>query len=231
MVQTQPVAVLFDFDGTLVDTEPYWTRGRVEMLSDMGVAYSMEQSATLRGLSRDDSQAAIIQHLIGQGIAIADIDDDALYDSLIGHIVDQIERLGAPWRAGVPALLDDLEAKGVPCAIVSASPPAVINAGLKSLRPGVISVVVSGDEVARGKPDPEGYLLAATRLGVNPEACVVIEDSAAGAESGRAAGAVVIAVPDYYELADAPGQVVLPTLEGVGVAQLRQLFKEARRGE
>jgi len=221
-----PAAVLFDFDGTLVDTEPYWTRGRVDMLHDLGVPYSLEQSEQLRGASREDSQAALMRQLELNGFDTSTIDDDEFYEDLCQRVVEQIETLGAPWLPGVPALLADLKEKGVPCAVVSASPESVLLAGLKEFPPDVISIVVDGTMVNQSKPDPESYLMAADLLGVRPEDCVVIEDTVAGAASGRGAGAVVIAVPDMYDVPDAPHQVKVQTLEGVDAARLVELYRQ-----
>ena len=130
----------------------------------------------------------------------------------------------------MPELLADLKANAVPCGIVSSSPASVLEAGLKQFPPGVIGVVVDGQMVSGSKPEPDAYLLAAELLGVAPHDCIVLEDTLSGTTAGLAAGAVVVAIPREAGLADAPGQVILDSLDGVGVAELGKLFREARQG-
>ena len=83
---------------------------------------------------------------------------------------------------------------------------------------------MTGEQVARGKPDPEAYLTAAHRLGVQPSRCVAIEDSPAGVASAEAAGCVVLAVQNQVPLAAAPGRIVLDDLAAVSVADLMALI-------
>jgi len=228
MPNQNPAAVLFDFDGTLVDTEPYWARGRIEHLTALGAPYTMEQSLLLRGASVEDSQAAMVAHMATHGIDVEAMDIDEFYSGLSGRIRDLIERFGAPWLPGAVDLLADLKANEIPCAVVSSSPPEVLAAGLKEFPPGVISVVIDGTMVTRRKPSPEGFLMAAQRLGVDAADCVVIEDNKAGATAGLAAGAVVIAIPDCHDIPAAPRQVIIPTLEGVDTTRLFELYRQGR---
>jgi len=228
MVNSYPAAVLFDFDGTLVDTEPYWMRGEIDMLAECGVPWGVEQASELCGTSREYSQSVLLAQLAAHGVKVDDIDLDEFYGELCGRVVDQINRFGANWLPGVPALLEDIKAHNIPCAVVSASPSSVLAAGLARFPDGVISVVVDGDMVAESKPQPDGYLLAAKRLGVRAADCVVIEDTISGATAGRAAGAVVVAVPGQHSLPEAPGQVIIPSLDGVDAARLGELFYQVR---
>jgi len=221
-------AILLDFDGTLVDTEPYWMQGEVDMLAELGVPWSVEEARVLCGTSREYSQSVLLAQLVAHGVDVTTLDEDDFYADLCGRVISHIDRLGAPVLPGVPELLADIAAHGVPCAVVSASPPSVLAAGLARFPEGVISAVVDGEIVAESKPAPEGYLLAASMLGVNAADCVVIEDTVAGTAAGLAAGAVVVAVPRHQSIDEAPGQVILPSLRGVDVARLRQLYHQVR---
>ena len=228
MATTEPAAILIDFDGTLVDTEPYWMQGEVDILAEWGVPWTLEEASELCGTSREYSQGVLAAQMAAHGVDVAALDQDEFYVDLCGRVIDQIERLGAPWLPGVPELLADIAAAHLPCAVVSASPPSVLAAGLAQFPAGVVSVVVDGEMVTEPKPAPESYLLAAKLLGVDATDCVVIEDTVAGTAAGRAAGAVVVAVPLLHTIDEAPGQVVLPSLDGVGLARLGEIFRQVR---
>jgi len=223
-----PAAVLLDFDGTLVDTEPYWMQGEFDLLGSYGVPWDDERSQQLCGTSKEVSLEVLLGQMASHGVDTSKIDSEEFYEALSQLVIDRIERLGAPWLPGVPALLADLKAHAMPCAVVSSSPAGVLEAGLEKFPDGVISIVVNGQSVANSKPSPDGYLLAAQLLGVDARDCVVLEDTVSGTAAGRASGAVVIAVPRLYELPDEPGQVVVPNLEGFDVAKLRELFAQVR---
>lgn len=223
-----PLAVLFDYDGTLVDTEGYWMRAEIEQLGAFGVPWTMEQAAHLCGTSREFSVKTLYGQMSAHGVDVSQIDDDAFYEFQCQFVIDCVRRDGLPWLPGAKRLLEDLAANQIPGAVVSSSPGHVLEPGLGAFPPGAISVVVDGRMVARNKPDPESYKLAAERLGVDPVDCVVIEDSVSGAAAGLAAGAVVLTVPSRQSVPPRPGQIALPGLEGVDVARLRQLFAQAR---
>jgi beta-phosphoglucomutase-like phosphatase (HAD superfamily) len=97
------------------------------------------------------------------------------------------------------------------------------DAALADLPAATFATVVTGDEVGQGKPHPEPYLTAATRLGVDPARCVVVEDSPNGIRSGLAAGAAVVAVPHVAPLPDLAEVTVVPTLADLDLDRLREL--------
>ena len=112
-----------------------------------------------------------------------------------------------PWRPGALELLDSFGEAGMPCALVSASYRVLLDAVLARLPADTFQVSVAGDEVDRGKPHPEPYERACQLLGVDARHCVVFEDSATGARSGNAAGALVVAVPNLVPIPAAPRRV------------------------
>jgi len=228
MTKTDPAAILIDFDGTLVDTEPYWMQGEVDLLAEFGVPWTLTQASRLCGTAREYSQGVLLAQMAAHGVDVTTIDDDEFYGNLCDRVIDQINKRGAPWLPGVQSLLAEIAAKNLPCAVVSASPASVLAAGLAQFPAGVISAVVDGEMVPESKPAPDGYLLAASMLGVDAADCVVIEDTVAGTAAGRAAGAVVVAVPSQRDVAEALGQVILPSLEGVGLARLGEIFRQVR---
>jgi HAD superfamily hydrolase (TIGR01509 family) len=184
----------------------------------------------LCGTSAEVSVNTLFNQMRERGVDTSALDRDEFYEGIWRRVAQHIDQDDLPWQPGVPELLADIKQAALPCAVVSSSPPVVLRAGLSRFPAGVVSVVIDAFSVTKGKPDPEGYRLAAHRLGVDPAACVVLEDTLAGTAAGRAAGAVVLAIPSMQALPDEPGQVVRESLAGVDVAALRRLYADVRLG-
>jgi HAD superfamily hydrolase (TIGR01509 family) len=120
---------------------------------------------------------------------------------------------------GVVELVEEVRAAGLPYALVTSSEPEVVDAVLARLDV-VFPVVVCAADVSRAKPDPEGYLLAAAKLGAEPGQCIALEDSLNGVRAAEAAGYRTVAVPSVVPVPEQPGRVVLDSLAGVTLAQL-----------
>jgi HAD superfamily hydrolase (TIGR01509 family) len=215
-------AALWDFDGTLADTEPIWIEGEFELVGQLGGSWSVEHAHQLVGNSLLDSGAYIL-NTIGR----PDLTPEWVVRWLLGYVVDRVTRGPIPWRPGAVELLTELRAAGVPCALVSASYRILIDAALARLPQGIFSVSIAGDEVTYGKPHPEPYERACHALGVDARHCVVLEDSETGARSGNAAGALVIAVPNRVPIPDAPRRVHVPSLTELDVPALSRLLESA----
>jgi len=135
-----------------------------------------------------------------------------------------------PVLPGVTELLGALRAEGFPVALVSSSHRVLVDAALAHgprLGWAPFDITLSGDEVVQGKPHPEPYLTAATRLGVDPERCVVLEDSTAGVASGEAAGCAVVAGPGVVGVGfgERARRLVVDSLAGVTIGQLNGLVR------
>ena len=196
-MQAEPLAVLWDFDGTLVDTEPLWAATEQAMMAERGLAFTDEEMAAMHGQSAWLS-AERIASAFGEPERSADIYAD-LHDRIAGHIRDH----DLPWLPGARKLMAELAAADVPCAIVTASNQQILDAALSRL-PRNVLFVVTADDVNNTKPHPEPYLTALDRLGLNPGDVIVLEDSVPGTSSGLAAGCVVYAVPTLASLAPHP---------------------------
>ena len=212
-------AVLWDLDGTLVDTEPAWFAAEYRLVESFGGSWDDAHALALVGNPLLVSAAYLREH---GGVALP---LDEIVDRLLAEVVAAVEREVA-WRPGVRRLLGELRAAGVPCAMVTMSYQSLAQSVAGQLPAGTFATMVTGDQVARGKPDPEAYLTAAQRLGVQPSRCVAIEDSPAGVASAEAAGCVVLAVQNQVPLAPAPGRTVLDDLAAVSVADLRALISD-----
>lgn len=219
----QPAAVLWDFDGTLVDTEPIWMRAEYALVAELGGEWNDEHAHQLVGNALIDTGRYIAQ-VVGR----PDLDPAWVVDQLIGRVLEVVRTTPIPWRPGARELLESLHQQGITCALVSASYRSLLDAVVERIPDGTFRCIIAGDAVTHGKPHPEPYLKACAELGVEPADCVVLEDSIPGAASGNAAGCVVVAVKSYVDLPEAERRVLIPTLEGLDPDGLAQLARGAR---
>jgi HAD superfamily hydrolase (TIGR01509 family) len=211
-----PAAVLWDMDGTLVDTEPYWIRAEHAIVEEHGGTWNDEFAHQLVGNDLMVSAAFIRENspIIWS--------PERIVDELLLRVVDQV-RGHVPWRPGSRELLAALGREGVPSALVTMSWRSLADAVVEALPVGTFAAVVTGDEVPHGKPHPAPYHQAAGMLGVDPAACVAIEDSPTGVRSAVAAGVPTVAVPHVVAVPPTAGAVHLDTLAGVTPARLAEL--------
>ncbi|WP_432478418.1 HAD family hydrolase [Nocardioides sp. GXQ0305] len=214
-----PAAVLWDMDGTLVDTEPYWIDTEFALAEKYGGRWSTEQALNLVGLDLLDSGRYIAEHM-GIGLEPSEIVEQLL-DGVVARVEDTV-----PWRPGARELVDDLAAAGIPRALVTMSYRRFVAPVLASLPPDAFDVVVTGDAVSRGKPHPDPYLKAASELRVDAAHCLAIEDSNTGARSAESAGSLVLVVPNHVPVLDGERRVFRDTLVGLDAAALTGLGAE-----
>lgn len=182
-------AVVFDLDGLLIDSEVVWNQVRSDVAAEQGVAWTHDDQRAVMGVST----AAWTAHMIDRlGL---DLTPEAVQKLVVERMVASY-RERVPFKPGAVELVR-LAGEHYPLALASGSVRELIDLVVASPEfAGRFQVVVSADEVARGKPHPDVFLEAAHRLGVSPEACVCLEDSGHGIDAGKAAGMRVIAVPD-----------------------------------
>jgi HAD superfamily hydrolase (TIGR01509 family) len=221
MQRTELRAVLWDMDGTLVDTEPYWIETEFELAERFGGAWSREHALNLVGNDLIESGRYIREHMFAD--VDVDLEPAEIVELLLDGVVERVERQ-VPWRPGAVELLTGLGDAGVPCALVTMSYRRFVAPILASLPEGTFTEVVTGDAVTQGKPHPEPYLTAAALLGVPPEECLAIEDSNTGARSAEAAGCTVLVVENHVPVLPGERRVLRDTLVGMGVDELAGLL-------
>jgi HAD superfamily hydrolase (TIGR01509 family) len=209
-------AVLWDMDGTLVDTEPYWIATEFAMAEKYGGTWTDADAMQLVGNDLVSS-GRYIKKVMG-----LELTPEEVVEELLDGVVAMVER-DVPWRPGAVELLTSLVEADVRCALVTMSYTRFVAPILAHLPPETFRVIVTGDQVTFGKPHPEPYLTAAAALGVAAEDCVAIEDSNTGAKSAEAAGCTVLVVENHVPVLDGPRRVFRDTLEGLSVDDLRGL--------
>ena len=203
-----PAAVLWDMDGTLVDTEPYWIECEFALAEKYGGTWSREHGLAVVGRDLIDSATYMREHM---GI---DRTPRQIVEELLVGVVGLIEQ-GVPWQPGARELLAALRANDVPCALVTMSWRRFVEPVVRALPADSFDFLVCGDEVSHGKPHPEPYLRAAELLGVTPGETLAIEDSQTGAASAEAAGCQLLVVPSHAEMPARDGWVLRDTLVGL----------------
>lgn len=217
---TLPSAVLFDMDGTLVDTEPYWMAAESDLVASFGGVWSAEDGLTLVGSGLRES-AEILR---GRGV---NLQAGEIIDLLTARVLDHTIR-ETPWRPGALELVTAIRAAGIPTALVTMSMRPLAEHVAHGIPGTPFDAIVTGGDVTHAKPHPEPYLRAAELIGVLASDCVAIEDSEPGLASATGSGAVVIGVPAHVPLAESPLYTLWTTLADKSVDDVAQLFTERR---
>jgi HAD superfamily hydrolase (TIGR01509 family) len=189
-------AVLFDMDGTLVDSDAAVERAWSTWADEFGV----DPAATIAGAHgspADNTVRRMLPELDGPGVTAAAERQLALQYTDVADVVP---------TPGALELLADLDARGVPWTIVTSADRQLAKARLDAAGIPLPPLMVTVEDIGAGKPDPEGFLLGAQRLGVTPAACLVVEDSEPGIAAGHAAGSPVAS------LRGLPADLVLTSL-------------------
>lgn len=211
-------AVLFDMDGTICDSEPSWMASERAMAARYGAEWTDDDALHLVGFALMDGGTYIKQRM-GLPQSPADV-----VDELVAGVMESLARDGVAWRPGALELLQACNDAGVPTALVTMSYRDFCGAVLAVMPHGRFDVVVTGDEVDRGKPAPDPYLAAARQLGVDPACCVAIEDSPTGAASAQAAGCLTVVVPNHVEVPLTDGMLSRSSVGDLTVEELRRLM-------
>lgn len=219
-------AVLFDMDGTLVDSEKLWDISLQELYKKLGGELTPQvRDATVGG------SAEGVMRIVYDDLGLAhDPDHMAASADWLHDYTAELFDGGLPWCEGAQELLEILADAAVPMALVTNTRRALTERALNSIGRHYFSVSVCGDEVERAKPAPDPYRRAATLLGLAPDQCLAVEDSITGAAAAEDAGCPVLVVPNDVEVPTSPRRHHVSSLARVGIPQLREIYTELRLG-
>ncbi|MER7843477.1 HAD family phosphatase [Kitasatospora sp. NPDC096077] len=216
-VPAPPAAVLFDMDGTLVDTEQLWWQAAAELAEELDHPLTDQDAPEVLGQAVEHT-AAHLHRVSGTDRTEAEL-ALVLGESFAAKVAAET----VP-RPGALALLAALREARVPTALVSASPRLVVDLVLSAIGRDWFAVTMAAEDTPRTKPAPDPYLAAAERLGLDPAACVAVEDTPTGVASAAAAGCAVLAVPSTaVPIPDGERITLLDSLELVDLALLGKL--------
>ena len=212
-------------DGTIIDSEPYWMKAEHELVESFGGTWSDEQGYALVGSGLWNSANL----LRSEGV---DMPHDDIIQHLSARVRDQVDEV-VPWRPGVRELMTGLLEAQIPCALVTMSirtnAQALSDILDRELGQKVFGAIISADDVAHPKPDPEAYLAGAAALGIDISHTVALEDSSYGAASAFSAGAITIGIPLHVEIPTKSVHVLWDSLEGKTFLDLEAVWQQHRR--
>ena len=215
-------AVLWDMDGTLVDSEKLWNVSLAALYEKLGGELTPTVRASIVGSVAENTMRIIYTDL---GLEL----DPAAMSESSGWLNDYTEDLfdgGLPWCDGAKELVEALAAEGTPMALVTNTHRALTDKALNSIGRHYFSATVCGDEVPAGKPAPDPYLRAAALLGLAPEQCLAVEDSVAGTAAAERAGCPVLVVPNDVDVPGGRQRRHISSLAGLGVADLHAVHSQ-----
>ena len=213
------MAVIWDMDGVIADTAPYHLKAWQGAFQKRGVKFTEEDFKRNFGQRND----TIIQNTLGQGTPQSEVEaiiteKESAFRKSVRHKVKALP--------GAINLIKSLREHGFKTALASSAPAANIQLITASLGiKGFLQAIITGTDVTEGKPSPQGFLLAAQRLGIEPENCIVIEDAVAGVAAAKRAGMHCLAVTNTHLRASlSEADIIVDTLEAVSMDDLKRLI-------
>ena len=206
-------AILFDMDGTLIDSEPLWLEAEIEIMEELGCNWDQQDQINCLGGPIDKTENYMqdrSNNIKPFGYFTKKLDDvmEKKLSTKLKLIPNALE------------IINDCKRSELKIALVTASSGRLMSAVLKRFPVGIFDTTVSYDDVKRSKPDPEPYLLASKTLGVDITNCVVIEDTLTGVQSGLNAGAQVIGIPHLVKMPSNPNLRVVESLSEINMDRL-----------
>jgi HAD superfamily hydrolase (TIGR01509 family) len=214
-----PDAILFDMDGTLLDSEKIWDIGLDALAAHLGGQLSPAARVAMLG-----SPIGLSVRLVHEDLGVdADPGESTAYllDSVAAIFADDLH-----WRPGARELLTAVATAGVPTALVTSTVRRLTDVALDWMGRELFTVSVCGDETPTQKPTPAPYLRAAELLGLHPTRCLAVEDSPIGIASAEAAGVAVLAVPSEVHIEPGPKRILRDDLVGVDLDVLRTVYAQ-----
>ncbi|EKF23520.1 HAD hydrolase, IA, variant 1 family protein [Mycolicibacterium hassiacum DSM 44199] len=212
-------AVLWDMDGTLVDSEKLWDISLAALYERHGGELTPEVRTALVGSSAENTIRTVFADLGLDPDPAAMAEADRWLHDYTAELFEQ----GLMWRDGARELLESLAAEDIPMALVTNTQRALTERALRTIGREFFAATVCGDEVARGKPAPDPYRRAAELLDLPAAACLAVEDSVTGVAAAESAGCPVLVVPHHVEVPPGPLRFHIGSLAEVMVDDLRRI--------
>lgn len=206
-------AILFDMDGTLIDSEPLWLKTEIEVMAEVGCHWDEQDQINCLGGPAERTERYMQER--SQNIKPYGYFINRLHEVMRTKINNELVLI-----PNALSLLKECKDAGIKTALVTASSRDLMTIVLKRFPPGTFDVVVSGDDVEKSKPDPAPYLLAAKQLSVDILKCLVIEDSLTGVQSGLSSGAKVIGIPHLVQMSEHPNLRVISSLDEITLSDI-----------
>jgi len=206
-------AILFDMDGTLIDSEPLWLKAEIEVMAEVGCHWDEQDQINCLGGPAERTERYMQER--SQNIKPYGYFINRLHEVMRARITNELDLI-----PNALSLLRECKDAGIKTALVTASSRDLMTIVLKRFPPGTFDVVVSGDDVEKSKPDPAPYLLAAKQLSVDILKCLVLEDSLTGVQSGLSSGAKVIGIPHLVQMSEHPNLRVISSLDEITLSDI-----------
>jgi len=206
-------AILFDMDGTLINSEPLWLQAEIEIMAELGCHWDQQDQINCLGGPTERTEKYMQER--SNYVKPFGYFEKKLDELIEYKLTNELELI-----PNARELLEECKAGGIKIALVTASNGRQMRSVLTRFPEGFFDATVSRDDVQKSKPDPAPYLLAANLLGVKNELCVVFEDSPTGVESGLRSGAQVIGIPHLIQMVPHVNLRVIDAIADVNLAQL-----------
>lgn len=211
-------AILWDMDGTLINSEPLWLAAEQELMSAFNTDWNEEDQIACLGGPMPRVGAYMATKTNHQESA------EYFAKNLISLMEKKLSN-GVPYALGALSLFDSCFESKVPMAMVTASSRSLVNAAIASIGIERFKTTVSADDVSESKPSPEGYLKAANSLKVDIRDCLILEDSFVGVTAAIASGAAVIGISHLGELPSSSRLQIVPSLQNLDFRKLNDIFQ------
>jgi HAD superfamily hydrolase (TIGR01509 family) len=216
-------AVIFDMDGVIIDSEPLWSKAEQQLLARRNLGYSPQLKAVMMGLDSSEAVGFLIRHYDLQE-SVGDVVEER------NQLIAELFKEHLKPVPNVLELLRSMRDSGIKTGLASSSPKELVDLALGRLNiTGLFDLILNGDQVARGKPAPDIYLMAARELGVSHENCLVIEDAPHGVAAAKAAGMCCLAIStSASETELAAADRVIRSFGEVDLKTLQELVQRAQ---
>lgn len=217
----KPQAVLWDMDGTIVNSDPLWARAVLELLAEFDATMTREDGLQLVGVSLWKA-AEILQE---RGV---ELEADEIVRRKVQRVLELYQETEIEWRPGAKSTLAAFKQQNIPNVMVTMALHSVGSAVAQLLPPQTFLNVLGADEVQHHKPHPEPYYLGAELAGAEITECLIFEDSISGIAAGAASGAVTVGVKNLVDISNCEAHLIIDSLADYSVETWFEVFNKYR---